>query len=569
MSTSFRGRTELSDIFASGRCFFSSCGPLRVRGAPAFLGGSRHAAVELDELLECVAADASFFASSPVLRRLVGVLFEPLPSPDGPGPAETGLPLQTMQVYCAEMLTNPDAEAVFEALLADGDVLRFFFSYWQRDAPDPGVLATFVRLNDFMLQKRFHAFIRAVQMWDVLPRMVLLVHVPAVRILIHSMLVNEALLVSSVPEVAWSPNTLVPHTLARFRAAVDNEANAAEVVVMCEFVTDLLEYHFRSQPAVVSELLVEFDYITSHVLSSHTDFPDEFLTLFFHFLPPKHGAEEWPVELSLSELALASRRNENERILDVVYSDQVLDFVTASDFQLLIAERSGYKSALMRWRVLLVIKQLVETCNERVEEALMKHGNVKRLVDALFEAPHHSMVHALVVDVALFIAELGSDALFHHLFESPGRFFGRGLDAFKLHYSDGTNSPDVGYFGHLVRLFNSLEDMAQSSERVAALLKTNSDWKAFRSGHLEQINLESRYEVVPSPEDYRREGTLVERLQMSQSEEPSSSASMAAEDEDEEDVIVEEEEIIVEEEIVEIVEEVVEYVEEEEEEEYD
>ena len=463
------------------------------------------------------------------------------------------LSMQTIQVYCAEILTNADSVAVFDALMANGELLGLFFDYWQQPVPDAGVMVTFVRLCDFMMQKRFHAFIRAVQIWSVLPRMVMLVERPDVRLLLHAMLINEALLVSSVPEVTWSPDVLVPQVLVRFRAAMDNEADMAEVGVMCEFVTDLLEYHFRSQPRVVSELLVEFDYITSHVLSSNTEFPEEFLALFFRFFPSKHGTEEWPRELALSDLALATAESQRpNEIVDIVYNEIVVAFLVASEFQNLLANRLDHGAPLMRWRALTVIKRMIEMSCPAIDVALIEAGNVKRFFEAVFLLPHGSMVHTLVVDTALMIAELGSDVLFAHTFQTSGeiKLLMRVIVAVKQHRDESTNRPAVEYIGPFVRLINALWAMAPSLDRVVDIFEQCQSWPSFKKGLLANINADSVYDIQPAPEDFHREGTLVERLQMSQSEEPPEAGGNTSLIEESFEEIIEEE-IIEEEEVIE------------------
>merc|ERR1711974_497826 len=87
-------------------------------------------------------------------------------------------------------------------------------------------------------------------------------------------------------------------------------------------------------------------------------------------------------------------------------------------------------------------------------------------------------------------------------------------------------------------------ELAPGVERVAALLDT-AEWKKFADSRLAQVNRDALYQVLPDPEDFRREGTLIERLQMSQSEEESAPPSRGGEEYE-----------------VEVYEEVVEYVDE-------
>ena len=483
------------------------------------------------------------------------------------------------KVYCSEMLTNPDARAVFRVLMST-ELLGYFFGYWQREEMDPRVFQGFLRLSDFMLQRRFHAFVRALQLWEfVLPCMVAHLEVPEVRVLIHALLANEAFLVGAVPETAWSHHKLVPLVLARFRTAFEPGAEAFETVTMCEFVGELVQFHFRSSPHVLRELLAEFGLITSLVLSEHTEYGEQTLALFLLFFPPRFGDDALaqlkpPPSVPLSDLVkeLCQQPGSAPNFGPVMYNEEVEVVLSSHSFQrrihIYLAESMPSSSAsgvpslsLNRWRALRLVAQIVRMVVAEVDEALISSGNLALFVDSMFALPHCSMVHTLVADTLTYLVRYSPSTIEWILIKR--KFLEQAVQAFLL-FKDGNRAaggsrvaakhrrPD--YIGHLVALFGEIG--SSTNPAVAKAAAANAIFSEVKNVHLPRLHETWRYEEAPKAA--ARQGTLLERIAQAEADE--GPKKTAPEEETVEEVIEEvvEEEIVEEEVVEEIIEEIIE-----------
>ncbi len=527
--------------------------------------------VELDDLLKAILLEPSvarFFTEVATVKALLDFVFEPGPPPpplDYEPPASPGSPrkearkederrtswaepsmtLDGIKTYCAEILTNPDSSAVFEVLVGS-EALGYFFAYWKRPAMDALVFQSFLRLSDFLLQRRFHAFVRSLHVWDfVIPCIVMQLDVPDVRSLVHALIANEAFLVEQVPEVGWSRRTVLPLVLSRFRASLDNHGDSVEVTVMCEFLGELLQYHFRTAPHVQEELMAEFKLIAEQVLNTHSEYADEFLTLFMQFFPPRHGegveALRPPPSVSVCDLALECT-GARRPLPEVSYNWDVEQFLSNGKFQHLLRSflsREVEKHMnLYRWRAMQLVSRCLGMCCDEVDRALIASSNLAHFLDAFFQYPQCSMVHTLVLDALLYLARYSdtiSWALVNH------GFLARALDAY-LKHADSPASLRPHYMGHLVRLFGELGSSAVPA--IEKALKNAPQWPQVREA-VEAVVARERYAIMPSAEP--REGTLLERLALASSEEDAALASKPkqnADGEGQEEVEVIEEEII-------------------------
>ena len=559
------------------------------------------ARVELEDVLQSLSSAKvlCFFARPVAVKAMLDLLFEagpppaPLdyeppssPQPDGkksredeekkeevvssPPPSkleQERAAKDRAKVYCSELLTNPDARAVFRVLMST-ELLGYFFGYWQRDEMDPRVFQGFLRLSDFMLQRRFHAFVRALQLWEfVLPCMVAHLEVSEVRVLIHALLANEAFLVNAVPETAWSHHKLVPLVLARFRAALEPGADAAETVTMCEFVGELVQFHFRSSPHVLRELLAEFGLITSLVLNEHSEYGEEALALFLLFFPPRFGDDALaqlkpPPSVPLSDLVkeVCQQPGSAPNFGPVSYNEEVEVVLSSHSFQrrihIYLAESLPSSSAtgvpslsLNRWRALRLVAQMVRMVVAEVDEALISSGNLALFVDSLFALPHCSMVHTLVVDTLTYLVRYSPSTIEWILIKR--KFLEQAVQAFLL-FKDGNRAaggsriaakhrrPD--YIGHLVALFGEIG--SSTNPAVAKAAAANAIFSEVKNVHLPRVHETWRYEEAPKAA--ARQGTLLERIAQAEADDGPKKTAPEEETVEEEVIeeIVEEEEVI-------------------------
>jgi hypothetical protein len=71
--------------------------------------------------------------------------------------------LTRMKIYCSELFTNTESVRVLDTLVGDFTLMDCLFSYWHVKSPPQHILVSFVRLVDFMMRKRFAAFVRYVK----------------------------------------------------------------------------------------------------------------------------------------------------------------------------------------------------------------------------------------------------------------------------------------------------------------------------------------------------------------------------------------------------------------------
>ena len=105
--------------------------------------------------------------------------------------------------------------------------------------------------------------------------------------------------------VFWSRKTIIPLILNRFQKALSNavENNAVEIITMCEFLGELLNFHYFSAPHILTEIVDIFEQINENILSEKTVFPQEFLELFFFFFPKNIPLMEPALQLTVCTLA--------------------------------------------------------------------------------------------------------------------------------------------------------------------------------------------------------------------------------------------------------------------------
>jgi hypothetical protein len=436
------------------------------------------------------------------------IIHLPLQSPDVK--KDEGIGIDKIKVYCSELLTNADSSQVFQVLMST-ELLEYFFSFWQRPVQDPRVFKSFLNLSEYMLQCRFHAFVRAVQVWDfVIPHMVMQVDVPEVRQLIHALIANEAFVVDTVPELGWSQNSIVPLILARFRVSLDNLSDSEEVVTMCDFVGELLRYHCRSSPHIMLEIAGEFSLIAQVFTGGHTDFSEELFVLMMQFFPPKFGpgADMLHPPSTVPLCNLVKRLTSTLPVVHlgpIVYHEGIELFVSSKSFQRWISTHLSLetekKLSLSRWRALVLVSGLVRMCTKDVDEALLASGNVGRFVDAVFIFPTSSILHTLVVDTILYICEHSDVALWvivHH------KFLERAVNLY-LEHADLSQQERPNCFGHFTRLFEGLRNI--SRKLISDVLQSATKWSAVEVV-LERDATAGRYDLMPDSSEINRERTL-------------------------------------------------------------
>ncbi len=364
---------------------------------------------------------------------------------------------------------------------------------------------------------------------------------------------------------------------------------------MCDFVSQLLLYHYRRSPHIARELVAIFPEVTAHLLSgAHEVYAEDFLDIFFNFIPPRVPATVDPASPVVAPAVDAEDAKNAPEPPPLRYHESVEIFVTSRLFQRALRQALGgginastanltavlaasSRLGVERWRALQIVQRLIEMCVPEVDEALIISGALQRALELFFEFPHHSMVHCLVLDMLkvtryyrwclllllLTMVVVVLQHMLHHSSEFTACWtfleFGlinRGLKRLTAP-AVLTRGRLPSNEGHLVAFFNELDVCLSHngllSEAVASSLEVNDDWNNFRTSVLPQIN--KTYKYASMPDKVERAGTFIERLQQAESDD--GKAVDGSPQKQQRDVVEEEvtEEEIVEEIIEEIIEE--------------
>ncbi len=195
------------------------------------------------------------------------------------------------------------------------------------------------------------------------------------------------------------------------------QQDVAEAVQMCDFVSQLLLYHYRRSPHIARELVAIFPEVTAHLLSgAHEVYAEDFLDIFFNFIPPRVPATVDPASPVVAPAVDAEDAKNAPEPPPLRYHESVEIFVTSRLFQRALRQALGgginastanltavlaasSRLGVERWRALQIVQRLIEMCVPEVDEALIISGALQRALELFFEFPHHSMVHCLVLDM--------------------------------------------------------------------------------------------------------------------------------------------------------------------------
>lgn len=529
--------------------------------------------------------------------------------------------LMKIKIVSSELLTNPDSVVVLDTLVGNFELLDVLFSYWKEPVPDPAVFVSFTRLMDFLMHKRFYPFVRYIQVAGqfVLASMVRHLDVPDVSTLVHGMITKESFQVRHSPQLEWSRATLIPLVLERWNEVLQvPRPDSSEMILLCEFTTQLLLFHQARSRHILDELMPLFKAVTEKVIKGGASgYASEFLELFFSYFPPQHLQH---VDLA-SALVMPPIDDEDvpedSKILEsrgggggsggaggnngagggapdkprVVYHDTVELFLSSRLFQRSIrnslhglppeggsyrvsppskntvSSSSSSKKAPLgaeRWRSLQIVNRLIKMCLPTVDEALIISGALQKSLELFFEYPNASMVHSLVLDMLVYMLKHSAEAVNCWVCLEFG-FIKKALAVVKEQLELPQVERTVSYTWHLVCFFlefvSVLERNPVLAEVLGTSLESNQGWRDFRDEVLPFLIPATRYSV--EPEHVERVGTFLERLQQAEDETPKKDTAPKQQQQDE---AQEEEEEVIEEEVVEevIEEEIVEEVIEEE-----